>query len=313
MFALSSIANSQESQLDEADLVHFGDVVDVDVEGSFEFDWRGRLNPEGFLAGLNGYGEPILGLCRSEIEIAADVRTAYSKLLREPKIIVRIIDRSDRAIVVLDGAVRSPQRFQLRRVASLRELLILSGGISDDASGEIQILRSPRLNCSDIRIGKKDKTASTDQGTTSNGLQMLNIKISDLLKGRMGSDPAIKSGDLIMVLRAVPIYVIGGVNDPKPIISRPGLTLSRAISMAGGLARESEKGRVTIYRRNGNESLVIESDLEKIAARTLEDPELKPLDIVEVAQKNKAKRKFAPVVENSRLPRSTQLPLRIIE
>ena len=30
------------------DLIHFGDVIDVDVVGSLEFDWRGGLTPEGF-------------------------------------------------------------------------------------------------------------------------------------------------------------------------------------------------------------------------------------------------------------------------
>jgi protein involved in polysaccharide export with SLBB domain len=310
---LGSLAFSQVAQDSEADLVHFGDLVDVTVEGSYEFDWRGKLNPEGFLDGLNGYGNPIYGLCRNERQIAADVTAAYSKLLRNPKIRVRIIDRSDRALAVLDGAIKTPQRFQLLRVADLRELLVMSGGISDDASGEIQLFRSPSLNCAENKAGERERSSLASSGSKSNGPRILTIKISDLLKGRADSDPMIASGDLITVLRAVPIYVIGGVNDPKPIVSRPGMTLSRAISIAGGLAKESDRGRVTIYRRLGVESVVIESDLEKIQAKTSEDPELKPFDIVEVAQKNKAKRKFAPVVENAHAPRPPTLPLRIVE
>ncbi|MEP6944649.1 MAG: SLBB domain-containing protein [Acidobacteriota bacterium] len=305
-------AYPQETVVREADLVHFGDVVDVDVVGSFEFDWRGKLSPEGFLDGLNTYGDPVYGLCRSDSDIAAAVASSLSKMLRDPKVIVRIVDSSNRAIVTLDGAVRSPTRFQLRREVRLRELLVLSGGIGDDASGEIQLFRPPHLNCFDIKndeAQKSDKVADADAG----GTPLTTFKISDLLRGKTDANPEIRSGDLITVLRAKPIYIIGGVNDPRPILSGSGLTLSRAIAMAGGLSKEADKRMVTIYRRDGDSSAFIEANLEKIAAKQDDDPLLKPFDIVEVGQRNKAKRKIAPVLENSRRSAPATLPLRIIE
>lgn len=300
-----------QTQADETSLIHFGDLIDVDVVGSFEFDWRGKLNPEGFLDGLNTYGDPVYGLCRSESDLSASIAKAFSKMLRDPQIVVRIVDRSDRAQVTLDGAVRTPQRFQLRRAASLRELLIMSGGISDDASGEIQIFRPRNLNCSETAPepssgGPKPVAAPSDIPITV-------IKIADILKGVPEADPAIKSGDLISVLRAVPIYMIGGVNDPRPVLSKPGLTVSRAVAMAGGPSKEADIARVTIYRHDRNVPIVIEADLTKIAAGTLPDTELRPYDIVEVAQKNSAKRKYAPVVQTSTPLRSTVLPLRIVD
>ena len=39
----------------EVNLIHSGDLIDVDVVGSIEYDWRGRLNPEGFLDGIEGF------------------------------------------------------------------------------------------------------------------------------------------------------------------------------------------------------------------------------------------------------------------
>ncbi len=47
------------------DRIHFGDVIDVDVVGSFEFDWRGRVNPEGFLDGFDKVDRQIFVLCRA--------------------------------------------------------------------------------------------------------------------------------------------------------------------------------------------------------------------------------------------------------
>src|SRR5215218_6200785 len=57
----------------EADLIHTGDLIDVDIVGSTEYDWRGKLTPEGFLNGINFVEEPIYGLCRAEEEVAAAV------------------------------------------------------------------------------------------------------------------------------------------------------------------------------------------------------------------------------------------------
>jgi polysaccharide export outer membrane protein len=304
---------AQENQVNEADLVHFGDLVDVDVIGGFEFDWRGKLSPEGFLDGLNGYGDPIFGLCRSESEIAIDVTKAYSKLLRDPKVVVRILDRSNRAVVTVDGAVKLPQRFQLRRPAELRELLVLSGGITDEASGEIQIFRPRDLNCSE-RMSRNDSKPPVGQVVLKvNGSHITNIKISDILKGEPSANPVIQSGDLITVLRAVPIYVIGGVNNPRQISAREGMTLSRAIASAGGLAKEADGGAVTIFRRELNDMKRIEADLGKIAADSAPDPELKAFDIVDVAQKGRDKRKYAPVISGGNVGSKTSLPLRIVE
>src|SRR5439155_24561746 len=116
----------------EADLVHYGDLIDIDFVGGFEFDWRGTLRPDGFLDGFQSYEEPIYALCRSESQIAADVTKAYKKILRDPKIVVKILDRSNRAVVQLSGAVKFPQRFQIKRSVSLRELLVIAGCVTDE-------------------------------------------------------------------------------------------------------------------------------------------------------------------------------------
>src|ERR1041385_1486396 len=107
----------------EADLVHLGDVVDVDVVGSLDFDWRGTLTPEGYLNGLDKIEEQVYGLCRSETDIGTDIARYYAKFLRDPKVVVRIVDRTKRALSLVDGAVKKPQRFQILRPVRLRELI----------------------------------------------------------------------------------------------------------------------------------------------------------------------------------------------
>lgn len=288
----------------EFELVHHGDIVDVDVVGGSEFDWRGRLTPEGFLDGLNSFGEPIPGLCRSEEAIAADVRRAYSKYLRDPVVVVKVIDRSGRPVVILDGAVKIPQKFQMNRPATLRELLVLSGGIRDDASGDIQIFRPNTLDCS----APDAKRAVTE----SNSLSILNITIKDLISGNAVANPLIRSGDIITVNIADVIYVIGGVVNPQQVSSRTSLTLSRAIASAGGLTKQADAGSIAIYRRENRDTDRIEVDLKKIESGEVQDPPLKAFDIVEVAVKGAEKRKIPPIVTTQIAGRKA-IPLRIVE
>ena len=296
----------------EADLVHFGDVVDVDVLGSLDFDWRGTLTPEGYLNGLDKIEEQVYALCRSESAIATDIAKYYGKFLREPKVVVRIVDRGNRALAIVDGAVRKPQRYQIRRPVLLNELIILSGGITDRSSGEIAIYRPKSLNC-------LDQTAKPDSETfvnarQGNDSQNIAIRISDLLKARDGSNPPILSGDIVTVLQASPIFVIGGVNNPHQISSREEISLSRAIATAGGLSKDAVESQITIFRRDSGQSRTIAADLGKIRAGKDEDPILRPFDIVNVGQKGRAKAKMPPVfaAENER-ERLLNLPVRVID
>ncbi len=302
----------------EINLIHLGDLVEVDVVGSFEFDWRGTISPEGFLNGINFVESPIYALCRSEEEIATEVSKAYSKFLREPQIVVKILDRSNRPISIMLGAVKNPQRFQIKRPVYLNELLIISGGLTDKTSGEIQIFRPQNLSCaartaSQVSDGQnREKFVTTSQ---DNGSQYINIRISDLLAGKKEANPQILNGDIITVFEAQSVYVIGGVANPKQISFRAQITLTRAIDSAGGLAKNGDARKITIFRREKSETKIIEADLEKIKAKQADDIVLQPLDIVEVTQTGSERRKFPPMVGevNLNTENPSKLPLRVID
>ncbi len=292
--------------LTEQNLVHQGDTIDVDVVGGFEFDWRGTLSPEGFLDGLNNFGEPIYGLCRTEEAIAADIVKAYSKILREPVVVVRIIDRSNRALVLLEGAVKMPSRFRLNRRVNLQELLVYSGGLSDNASGEIRIFRPNGINC-------PVATSNQKPGPLGNQSEILTILIKDLLAGNPSANPAVLSGDLISVPKENVIYVVGGVGNPKQISARTGISLSRAILSSGGLSKASDETRITIYRKENGNAKVIDVDLRKVKSGEVADPVLQALDIIDVPIKGSEKRRYPPVMTGGGSTVRTLPPLRIVD
>jgi protein involved in polysaccharide export with SLBB domain len=293
--ALASQAQTSTAESPaETDRVHFGDLVDVDVIGSFEYDWRGTVNPEGFLDGMDRLEDPIFALCRTESDVAGDIIKAYSTFLRNPQVIVRIVDRSRRAEAIVSGAVRTPYRFQIRRPVRLNELIILAGGVTDRSSGEISIFRPQSLSCTAKPL---EKTEAFVKASSASGSQTLKIMIQNLLKGAPEANPEIRSGDIVTVLEAAPIYVIGGVNNPRQISSRSQTTLERAIASSGGLAKDAVKEKIQIYRRINGQTKIIEADLGKIEAKTLEDIPLLAYDIVDVGQKGRGKRRFPPNVD----------------
>jgi len=319
---LVSANTSPDAEIIQANLIHFGDLIDVDVVGSLEYDWRGTLNSEGFLDGIDFIENPIFGLCRSEEGIAAEVAKAYAKILREPKVVVRILDRSNRPPALLNGAVRTPQRFQIRRPVFLNELIVVSGGLTEKASGEIKIFRSQNLNCRQNSEKKKDSIPDIGEKlerfvevNQDNGSNTINIRISDLLNGKKEANPQILSGDIITVLEAESIYLIGGVANPKQISTRAQITLSRALAAAGGISKNGDARKITVFRRESGETKIIEADLEKIKSGEAEDFVLRAFDIVEVAQTGREKTKFPPVLKiaESSEKKPLNLPLRIID
>jgi len=318
----STNSNPGSIAMAKENLIHLGDLIDVDVIGSTEYDWRGGLTPEGFLNGVDFVEEPIYALCRSEEEVASDIAKGYSKIFKNPQIAVKIVDRSGRPVSLLYGAVKTPQRFQIRRPVHLNELLILTGGITEKASGEIQILRPPNINCDSKQSTKDEQTVNIGQPQEINvstkqndNSQNITVKISDLIKGKQEANPLILSGDVVTVLETEPIYVMGGVANPKQINASSKMTLSRAIAAAGGFTKDANRKKVTVQRREKNGTQTIEVDFERIKAGLEKDIVLQAFDIVEIARSGYEKRKFSAIIKTVEVPEkpSMDLPLRIID
>jgi protein involved in polysaccharide export with SLBB domain len=298
----TTFTNAGKRIAPEAELIHYGDLVDVDFVGSVEYDWRGSVNPEGFLDGLEMASEPIFALCKSEDAVAAEIAKQYSRILRDPKVVVKVIDRSGRAVTVMLGAVRNEQRFSIKREARLSELLALSGGITENASGEVTIFRPGNLNCIE---GDASGSAKS---------KMIDLTLAKLLAGDPDSNPVVFSGDIITVVEASPIYVLGGVNNPRQISTKGELTLSHAIASAGGLAREAVETDITVFRRDSHGTKSLSADLSKIRSNQQEDLKLQPFDIIEVGEKDRAKPKYPPAVDTAIEKRNLyKLPIRPIE
>ena len=287
--------------INDIDRIHQGDLIEIDVVGSFEFDWRGTLNPEGFIDGMERLPEPVYARCRSTTQIANSIAQGFRKVLRDPVVEVRIIDRNNRALSFIDGAVKTPLRLRIKRDLYLNELIVLAGGFTDSIGDEISVFRPAGASCEGAR-----------DGTVPNGPVTQVVKVKELIGGIGKTNVKILPGDVVTVVESLLIYVIGGVRNPQKISARSGITLSRAIDTAGGMAKKGQADSITVYRRRGIEPQVIEVDLDKVRSGEKEDLALEANDIVEVPLRGEEKRKFAPVIEGQRADRK-QIPLRVIE
>ena len=289
------------------ELIHYGDIVDVDVVGSLDFDWRGGLTPEGFLDGLEKAESPVFALCRTESDVAIAVADRYRRILRDPNVVVRVVDRSSRALAYVNGAVKKPHRFQIRRPVTLTELIVLSGGITDASNGEISIFRPPYVNC------RQDSSPEPSfENAATQSPKRFSIKIADLLTGNSAADIRVLSGDIVSVIEAAPVFVMLDRGVPRRMNLTPELTLSRAIASAGGILKDLYGRKVRIQRRL---SEPLEIDVRSLVDGKGEAPKLEPYDVIVIERKGNESARIADPDRSDRIEpgKLAKLPLRIVD
>ncbi len=311
----SEVSNLNASTIENTNLIHFGDLVDVDVMGFTEFDWRGTVTSDGFLGGLSFTEDPVYALCRRTSDVAAEIQEAYGKFLNKPVVNVQILDKSDRPLAILYGAVRQPLRFRLMRRVSLKELIVLAGGFSENASGVIEIVSRPLTSYKVQPDHNSPEIESLQNPEPADKTGFLKINIVELLSGKAEADPIIKYGDIITVQTANPVYVIGDVANPGRFAFSDGLTVSRAISAAGGMSGKNGEAEIRVFRRNQGGTSVIELASDTSDEKEVGTFKLVEYDIVEVSGDRGNRVRYPPVLKNAEFENRPEqdLPVRVVD
>ena len=257
-----------------------GDVVEIRVFGQPDLSSTAQVDGDGNLSSLPFLEAPVLAKCRSDKEVQKDITAAYAKFINNPQVSVRISERNSRQPATVFGAVRVPQRVEMKRKVRLNELMAVSGGFTERAAGTIQILHTEPLMCPE----PGEESESTPIEGTKVPLQI--VKIAELRAGKTEANPVIRPGDYILVTEAEPVYITGSVVAPSGIYLREQLTLSRALAMVGGVRKEAKVNDVRIYRQKpgSTEQEVITVDYAAIKKQQKPDVLLMPYDVIEVAE-----------------------------
>ncbi len=279
-----SSTTSEQSGVDNQGIRNYllgpGDTLDVRVFAQPDLNAIVEVDSDGNISSLPFLESPIPAKCRTDKDIQKDITKAYAKYLKNPQISVRVAERKSRPPATVFGAVRQPTRVQMQRKIRLNELVVVSGGFTERASGTIQILHTEPLMCP--QPGEEALAAPID-GTK---VPFEVIKISELRTGKVQANPVIRPGDYVLVTEAEPVYITGSVFSPQGVFLRDQLTLSRALAMVGGPRKEARLSDVRIYRQKpgATDQEVIRVDYGAIKKNQKPDFFLQAFDVVEVPE-----------------------------
>jgi polysaccharide export outer membrane protein len=257
-----------------------GDMLDVRVFGQPDLNAIVEVDSEGNISSLPFLEAPIPAKCRNEKDIQKAIATAYEKYLKKAQVSVRITERKSRPPATIWGAVRQSMRVQMQRKVRLTELMAVSGGFTERASGKIQILHTEPLMCP----GPGEEKEAQPIDWNNNPFQL--ISISDLRMNKPGANPFIRPGDFVVVTEAEPVYITGSVVSPQGVYMKEHLTLGRALAMVGGLRKEARGSDIKILRMNpetGKQD-TISVDFTAIKKNQAPDIELQAYDIIDVPE-----------------------------
>jgi polysaccharide biosynthesis/export protein len=255
-----------------------GDVLDVRVFGQSDLNTLAEIDGDGNISSLPFLEKPIRAMCFTEKEVQRSIASAYAAYIKNPQVSVRIAQRNSRPPATLYGAVRNPMLVTMMRRVRLHELIARSGGVTERASGTVQVIHTQAEMCpepGEVVMKRVSATSSVDN-------QIESFKLREL--GNESGDPFIRPGDVVIVTEGEPVYVTGAVLAPQPIFMKDQLTLGHAIAMAGGAQRLANTGEVHIYRKKdgtiGQEDLKYNYDA--IRKGREKDVLLQPYDIIDV-------------------------------
>jgi polysaccharide biosynthesis/export protein len=251
------------------------DQLQVEVYNHLELTKVYNVSEQGTIS-IPRSTKTIFVLCKTESQVADEIKSEYRRFLRQPDVNVRVATQNSQPVAVI-GAVEKPSNFYLNRRITLLELIAYAGGPKEGKAGtKVQIARVGGISgCSQ----NEENSPEADAKLIDNLFAYYRLK--DVFENRQ--NPYMRPGDIVRVLERDEVYVIGNVKETtKPIEMREGITVSQAIAAAGGILATTKKDKVVIRRRENGQSIEIAVDLDKIEKRQIADIELLPDDIIYV-------------------------------
>ncbi len=281
-FSVTFLAQAPETE-QKGYLLGPGDEITTKVLGDEQFDFVATIDEDGRME-VPFFEKAIDVKCKSERELRTELTNLLKKYLRNPQVNVRVTKRNSRPPVSIYGEVRQQQQIDLSRRQYLLELISFAGGETEKAGGMVQVFRTRTPICAD--------PASVEQwGSDGNGVPSRMFSLASIRQGNQDANPEIFPGDIIVVQKSAPVYVIGEVIRPGEFnIPEGGLPLTQAIAMASGITREAKTKNVKILRRKtgSSESDVIEANYDLIRKGEQADIVLQPFDQVQVGKAPKS-------------------------
>jgi polysaccharide export outer membrane protein len=222
------------SVVDEPNLTK---TVTVGSDGTFDYPFIGLVKAGG------------LTLRAIQQDITTRLKEKY---LRNPQVAIEVETYRSQVVYVW-GQVKSPGAVTLMGNINLNEALAKAGSPTPDAGSYIEISRRPRPATGSATTPGDGKPPAPER-----------VSMADLQSGR-AQGIVLSDGDTIFVPKAETFYVTGYVKNGGPFLHEVGMTVSKAISMAGGVTEKGSRSRIRITRIvNGKQVVVRDVKMEDL-------------------------------------------------
>jgi polysaccharide biosynthesis/export protein len=243
-----------------------GDVVEVSVLGHADLSRTATVQPNGSITLPLLNEVPVAGLTVSEVQ--RKLTTLLNKdFLVDPHVEVRVTEYQSQFVLVL-GEINAPGRKALRGGSRLVDVLVDSGGFTSHASGEVVINRS--------------------EGTFEGGAKVLRMRLGGTFSAQdyVALEVGLRQGDVVTALARSYVTVEGEVQHPGRYAIEGELTVTGAISTAGGMTRYgSSQVRLRRIDPASGKVTITKIDLKSVRKGKQADPVVAPNDVITVPRR----------------------------
>jgi polysaccharide export outer membrane protein len=209
------------------------------------------------------------GLTQQELERLIE-KSLKEKYVNDPHVNVLVREYASQPVSIL-GAVKLPGIYQIKGQRYLLDMLAMAGGVDTSSGRTIQVIRAPKehVDANNAKAPEREMITIDSEDLNENGITDLNIPIY--------------ANDVINVLRAGSIFVVGEVVHPNEFVLRNGknVTVIQAVGLGSGFTRDAKKKEASVIRvhRDGSRE-EIPVNVEKILQGAAPDLELASGDIL---------------------------------
>ena len=261
----TSTEGNKPEQVDKSYKIYPGDLMKVEVFDHPDLTVQVHIPANGRITfPLIGDVEGMIG--RSVEELNSELkRRLEDGYITSAIITISFLDFGPRTAYVM-GSVRNPTSISLSPFAptSAMQAISKAGGFSDGAN---------RISAHIVRNDPQNPT------------RKIGVPIpAEDDPNSMGKDVMLLPDDIVIIPRLDRIFILGQVKKPGAL-DLPGtesLTVSKAISLAGGFERFGRQSEVQVIR--GGKSIIIVDVKSVLSGSKTEDPILKPGDTVFVPE-----------------------------
>lgn len=261
-----------------------GDVLEVDVYDDPDLSGLVTVQHGGEVS-FPLLGEVFVdGLTTREIQARLTELLAKDFLV-DPQVVVRVKEHRSQWVTLV-GEVARPGKYYLQGTKTLLELLTEAGGFTQNASGEVIVSRG---SAESPFPATSPDNGSGGGGGGGDGIHVLRFFLTpdqSAAEQKESLSHVLENGDIVTAGATQSFYISGEVKSPGSYPLTPGLTVLKAVSMAGGLSRFGSKGKVEVLRRvadGGSERIRV--DLDEIESGKKADLPLRAEDIIKVGKR----------------------------